>query len=179
MPGAYAAIYLHLVWDTWDRAPLLTPEIERDVYRVIGAECVKCDVELIALGGTEDHVHLLVRLPPVLAPAELLKQVKGVSSHLINIQHALRTVFRWRGGYGAVSVSPRHLKQVAAYIARQKEHHTIGSVSTILERIEEHVLVAERYVHEGGLCGHQPLAPISIGGYRSRSCPYPLPHVRT
>ncbi len=123
MPEAYAAIYLHLVWGTWDRAPLLTEEIKRTVYRVIGAECVGLGTEIVAIGGMEDHVHLLVRVPPTLAPADLMKRAKGISTHLVNTQLLPGASFRWRGGYGAVSVSPRHLAQITSYIARQKEHY--------------------------------------------------------
>lgn len=141
MPGTYAAIYLHLVWGTWDRMPLLTPDIERDVYRVIGAECANAGAAIVALGGIEDHVHLLAKLSPALAPAELVKQIKGVSSRVVNTQLLSGGSFRWRGGYGAVSVSPSHLERVTAYIARQKEHHATGKLSETLERIEDHPLL--------------------------------------
>ena len=127
-----------LFWGTWDSAPLLTEAIERAVYRVIGTECGGFGAEVVATGGTEDHVHLLVRVPPTLAPADLMKRAKGISTHLVNTQLLPGSSFRWRGGYGAVSVSPRHLAQVTAYIARQKEHHAAGTLLATLERIEHH-----------------------------------------
>ncbi len=85
-------------------------------------------VEILALGGVEDHVHILVRLPGTVAVASLVKQLKGASSHLMN--HAVENPagFRWRSGYGAFSVSRRVLPQVRDYILRQEEHHRLGRV---------------------------------------------------
>lgn len=60
---SHLALYLHLVWGTWDRLPLLNGEFARDVYRAIGAECASVGSELVAIGGVEDQVHLLPSLP--------------------------------------------------------------------------------------------------------------------
>src|SRR3954466_10326674 len=77
---SYAEIYLHLVWGTWDRHPLLVGERVEAVYRAIHHECVRMRAEVIAIGGMEDHVHLLVRVPASLSASDLVKQVKGASS---------------------------------------------------------------------------------------------------
>ncbi len=122
-----AAVFVHCVWATWDRLPLLTSEIESRVHHAIGAKVVELGAEVIALGGIEDHLHLLVRLPPALALAELVRQAKGASAHLVTHELTPGEAFKWQGGYAAFSVSPRHVREVSDYIARQREHHASNS----------------------------------------------------
>ena len=123
-----SAIFIHLIWGTWDRLPLLTGDIERDVYRAIEAKCAQLDTEIVALGGVEDHVHLLVRLPAMLSVADLVKHVKGASSHLATHRLAPDQFFKWQGAYAAFSVSLRHLTAVESYVREQKTHHAAGSL---------------------------------------------------
>jgi putative transposase len=135
MPQERLPLYVHLVWGTWQRDPLLVGDIERDLHRALGAECVALDAEPLALGGMPDHVHLLTRLPATLSVAALVKRLKGSSAHLMTHQIAPTTFFKWQPGYGAVTVSPRHLDQVATYIARQREHHASHTLIPTLEAI--------------------------------------------
>ena len=121
------AVFVHVVWGTWDRLPLLTPRIAPRVYAAIAAKCGELGAQVVALGGVEDHVHLLVHMPATLALADLVKHVKGASSHLAT-HEADAVAFRWQGAYGAFSVGVRDLEQVSAYIRGQREHHTTGSL---------------------------------------------------
>ena len=75
--ATYHELYLHLVWSTHRREPTLTPQVAQPIYACIRSECREMGVDVVAIGGIEDHVHLLVRFPPTLAPAALAKQVKG------------------------------------------------------------------------------------------------------
>jgi putative transposase len=128
MRRAGVALYVHLVWATWDRLPLLQGAVERQVYRAIGAKCDELGVEIIALGGIEDHVHLLASIPAALSVADLVKHIKGASSHLIASQRRDEKdgFFKWQGAYGACTVSPRALREVASYITNQRAHHAAG-----------------------------------------------------
>lgn len=129
-----SAVYVHLVWATWNRLPLLIDEVERVAQRAIGAKCAELGAKVIALGGIEDHVHLLVHLPSTISVAQLVGQVKGASAHLITHQVLPSgKFFKWQGAYGSVSVSPRHLGAVARYIANQRQHHADGTVSPGME----------------------------------------------
>jgi putative transposase len=123
----YTHLYVHLVWATWDRLPLITPEIEAIVYGCIRRDCEKVKAEVLALNGVEDHVHLLARLPTTLTIADLAKQVKGSSSHLTANKMG-HEPFRWQGGYGAFTVSKKHVEAVRQYVECQKEHHANGSL---------------------------------------------------
>ena len=115
--------YLHLIWSTWDRQPVLTSDIEVPVYACIRAECGELKVEVLEIGGTENHVHLLVRIPATLSIATLAKQVKGASSHLVTHKYKRPYEFKWQGAYAAYSVSRSMLSSVKAYISNQKVHH--------------------------------------------------------
>lgn len=132
MPGTHTEIFLHLIWSTWDRIPLLHGEVERVAYASIRAECAAMKAEVLALGGVEDHVHLLVKLPATVSVATFMNQVKGASSHLLTHRTA-NIGFKWQGGYGAYSVSRDHLSVVSRYIERQKEHHAAGALDPNLE----------------------------------------------
>jgi putative transposase len=123
MKGNKLALYLHLVWATWDRLPLITPDIERRLHRCIEGEAQGQKCPVLALNGTEDHVHLVVCLPTTLPIATLAKQVKGASSHFANQALSPSSQFKWQGSYGAFTVSRWDLDRIIQYVNRQKEHH--------------------------------------------------------
>jgi REP element-mobilizing transposase RayT len=127
------AVFVHVTWGTWDRLPLLTGEVERAVHRALSDGCEELGAQVIAVGGVDDHIHLLVRLPASISLAELMRRIKGASAHLVTHQVAPGEFFRWQGGYGAFSVSPRHLARVRDYIADQRDHHAIGTLLPQLE----------------------------------------------
>jgi REP element-mobilizing transposase RayT len=87
-----------------------------------------------AIGGIEDHVHVVVRYPPAVSISELVKHMKGVSSRLIQQEVRLGGFFKWQGSYGAFSVSPRDVEMIRRYVHRQEEHHRTGRLNANLER---------------------------------------------
>ncbi|HKV83302.1 MAG TPA: IS200/IS605 family transposase [Ktedonobacterales bacterium] len=127
------ALYVHLVWATWDRLPLLVGESERGVYRCLEDTCRANGVAMLAIGGVEDHVHLVVQLPATLAVATLVKRLKGASSHLATHRLAPIEFFKWQGGYGAFSASANGLPALFAYVRNQKDHHRLGSLIAAYE----------------------------------------------
>jgi len=133
------AIYVHLVWATWDRLPLITPAIERALHRVIANEAQKMGCTLLALNSVPDHVHILVQMPSTITVAKLVKQLKGVSSYFINEVLKPESSFKWQGLYGAFSVSRWDVDQIVAYIQRQKEHHQVGTLIAELESVSEEI----------------------------------------
>lgn len=123
MRAPYTQLYLHCVWATWDRLPLLTPEIEQAVYSAILAKCHQLDCEPLAIGGMPEHAHLLVRFPTTLSVAALVKEVKGSSSHLVTHEIKPGEFFKWQGSYGAFTLDKGAVASVKAYIEGQKMHH--------------------------------------------------------
>lgn len=122
------ALYVHLVWATWDRLPLITPEIERRLYRCIEKEVQDMGGVVLALNGTEDHTHLCASFTATDTIANLVKQVKGVSSHFTNEVLKPEGQFKWQGSYGAFTVSRWDVDRIVQYIKRQKEHHANSEV---------------------------------------------------
>jgi len=76
-----------------------------------------------ALNGTSEHIHLLFLLNPIYAVSDVIKGIKGESSHWINSEKLLAYKFAWQTGYGAFSVSESMVGSVEKYILNQKEHH--------------------------------------------------------
>ena len=123
MRGNFTQLYLHFVWATWDRLPLITPDIQKVVYASIISKCDQLGCTVVAIGGIEEHVHLLTGVPPTLTVSDLIKHIKGSSSHFINHQIKPGKFFKWQGSYGVFTVSHKELDTVANYIRNQAVHH--------------------------------------------------------
>ena len=131
----YAQAYAHFVWAVQDRRPLLVGDIRREAYRLIGSEAVGLTCDILALGGTDDHVHLAVRLGVTASAAEIMKRVKGVSSHCLREGNTALD-FRWQKGYGFFTYSNRDRPAIQRYIAMQEQRHGANRLWPTLERIE-------------------------------------------
>lgn len=116
-------IFVHLVWSTWDRAPILDAAVPAWLWPMLGEEARRLGCAWSVAGGVEDHVHLLCAVPTTIAVAHLAQQVKGASARCA----AERGVgLKWQAGYGAFSVSPDHVATVEAYVRAQAMHHATG-----------------------------------------------------
>ncbi len=80
-------------------------------------------MKALAVGGTEDHVHILLSLPATMAVAKAVQLVKGGSSKWIHDTFPKQRHFAWQEGYGAFSISISHVQDTIAYIRAQEEHH--------------------------------------------------------
>ncbi len=128
MPRSRAEIYLHLVWATQMREPMLTEHIERRVHRCIQATLNEMGCAVCAIGGLSDHIHVLVQVPAKFSPAQLVKQVKGASSRMVDESAEFTEALYWQEGYGVFSISRSHLKRVTVYVHDQKERHRAGQI---------------------------------------------------
>ena len=135
-------LYVQLVWTTWDRLPLITPDIERRLHRNIESEVREMGCTVLALNGTSDHAHLVISFPTTVTIANLVKQVKGVSSHFVNETLRPEAKFKWQGRYGAFTVSRWDLPKIIRYVKRQKEHHAEDDPWLELEESFEEVKTA-------------------------------------
>lgn len=70
-----------------------------------------------------DHIHCLFLQNPQKSTADIIKQIKGSSSHFINHENLIHEKFVWQTGYAAYSVSESILDKVIVYIKHQKHHH--------------------------------------------------------
>lgn len=133
MRAPFTQLYVHLVWSTWDRMPVITAEIRPRLYGALLNTCQELKCTPIAVGGIDNHVHLLVQLHPAVAVADLVKNVKGSLSHLMN--HVIKpgSDFRWQGAYGAFSIRKHEVEQVTHYILNQELHHAQQSLDEEFE----------------------------------------------
>ncbi len=132
----FTQLYLHCVWATWDRLPLITPDIQPLIYRAIIAKCNELNCQIIAIGGIEDHVHILTRFPPNLAISDLIKNIKGNSAHFINHQFKRDEVFKWQGSYGAFTVEKDRVESLKDYIKNQAIHHQRKTLIPLWEMVD-------------------------------------------
>jgi REP element-mobilizing transposase RayT len=131
-------VYLHLVWATEGRVDRVTPDWEGPVYRCIRAEAARLRCSVLALNGMPDHVHLAVRTAGIVSPADLAKQVKGVSSALLNdLRPEFSELFRWQPGYACFSLGRNQIAAVVAYVDHQKQHHGAGTLWPAWEETDE------------------------------------------
>jgi REP element-mobilizing transposase RayT len=116
-------IWIHGIWSTKERLPLITAGIETTLHQFINGQLQELDCPAYAINGMADHIHCLFQLNPQKSLADIIKQIKGSSSHHINQQNLLPGKFAWQTGYAAYSVSESVVEKVTYYIQNQKQHH--------------------------------------------------------
>jgi putative transposase len=126
----FTRLFYHLIWSTKKRLPLITPEVESNLFAYMQRKAGECECRLLAINGWRDHIHLVLEIPPKLSVAEAVKYLKGASSHEFPDLY-------WQRGYGALTVSERNLEGALTYVARQKEHHGQQTAISRLERCDD------------------------------------------
>lgn len=126
-------LYYHFVWSTKNRLGTILPEFEDTLYKVITAKIKDFQGTLFAIGGTEDHIHILVSLPPKLSPSAFIGELKGNSSHFVNSELKPDLDFRWQEEYGVLSFSEKNLPGLVKYVKNQREHHASGNLVSEME----------------------------------------------
>ena len=117
MAHTHTCNLVHCVFSTKDRANLIS-DPER-LCQYVGGIARQKNIRLLAAGGTANHLHLLISLPPTMTLAKALQEIKGNTSRWLNEMSR----FAWQEGYSAFSVSQSQRKTVVDYIDRQAEHH--------------------------------------------------------
>jgi putative transposase len=130
----YSQLFYHVVWATKNRALLLTPDIEPTIYNFLRSKAIGLGGIVFSLNGMTDHVHLVVSIPPKIAVARFIGQVKAVASTKFNKSIPNAPPFFWQEEYGVFSFDSKRLPNYIAYVERQKEHHAQGTTIPILER---------------------------------------------
>mgnify|MGYP005863601073 CR=1 FL=1 len=124
MSHALYKFYIHYVFSTKKRLPLIKSDFEKRLWSYMAGIGKKYDVQVIQAGGTADHIHLLVSMPPDISVSKAIQLIKGNSSKWINdTYYPVDRQFKWQSGYAAFSVGQSNLKMVKHYILNQKKHH--------------------------------------------------------
>ena len=133
MADTYSRVLIHCVFSTKGRLPLIS-EPEK-LWCYLRGIARNRETDTISVGGTANHVHLLLALPTNVTVSNLMRDLKANSSRYLN---GKRRGFAWQDGYAAISVSPSQVETVRTYIATQQEHHAKRSFEseyiTILDK---------------------------------------------
>lgn len=132
---SYSRVWVHLVWATLERRPLLGPaaavKLSAHLHEYAQGKGIYLKINFV----NAEHVHALIDMPASLSVEEAVQLLKGESSHWVNEQNLVGGKFAWQRGYGAFSVSQSGLSGVCNYIATQEEHHRRLSFSEELKAL--------------------------------------------
>jgi putative transposase len=139
MSRTYTCLHYHCVFSTKNRQKVLCPEIESRVWSYLGGIARENKMLPLRIGGFDDHLHLLLSIPPVLSISKALQLIKGGASIWIKGTFPELRGFSWQDGYGAFTVSKSQLPEIDRYIQNQREHHRTKSFQ------EEYLAFLERH----------------------------------
>jgi REP element-mobilizing transposase RayT len=123
MGHTYANLVFHTVFSTKQRRPLIHDSLRDRLHQYMSGVARGEFRGALAIGGTENHIHGLIVLPPALSVSDALGKWKTLSSKWVHETFPTEADFGWQEGYGAFTVSQSNVSQVAAYIEGQAEHH--------------------------------------------------------
>ena len=124
MAQTYSQIWIHLVWATKNRNPVLSKEIRTKLFRHICSEAERKGFAIDTINGLSDHVHILICLNPKFSISSVVKHIKGESSRWLNETEFTEEIFQWQDGFSAFSVSKTIVPKVRKYILEQEIRHS-------------------------------------------------------
>ena len=133
----YWRLFYHFIWGTKNKEPLIASEWENSLHNVIAAKANGLEAFVHAVSGIEDHIHLVVSVPPQIALSTFIGQVKGNSSHFINHELDVDVQFAWQSEYGVISFGGKMLDMVVRYTKNQRKHHVDETTLAMLEQVSQ------------------------------------------
>jgi REP element-mobilizing transposase RayT len=124
MTHSYVSSVFHIVFSTKERTQLIRADAQQNLWNYLGGIARNLRIQVLAIGGTDNHVHILLVLP---ADQKLSDAVRTLKCNSSRWMRETSPRFSWQEGYGAFSVSPPQLDRVKHYIAHQAEHHRCRS----------------------------------------------------
>ena len=122
MPSTHLSLHYHIIFSTKERAPMIACAWRERLHAYIGGVARNLGGIAEAVGGVDDHLHLLIGLRSTHCLADVVRDIKAISSRWVHEEMGVLN-FAWQEGYGAFTVSASQRMQVCNYIARQQEHH--------------------------------------------------------
>jgi len=123
MSQSFTKLWIHVIWATKNRQELIDYSIDKKLYDFIHEELIHLGCPVRIINGMPDHVHVLFLQSPQKTISDIVKQIKGSSSHFINRGEFILEKFAWQTGYAAFLVSESQLDIIYHYIKNQKKHH--------------------------------------------------------
>lgn len=121
MSRTFTNLLTHVIFSTKDREPTITNEVRLELFAYLRGLTRELKGKAYGINGTNDHVHMLISLPPNVCMSDALRFIKANSSGWVNDKW--KKVFAWQLGYGAFSLSKSNVPEVLRYIATQEKHH--------------------------------------------------------
>src|SRR6266481_5254336 len=132
MAHTHTSLKHHVIFSTQGRRPFIQEHLEQQLWAYMAGTAHKKGFTILKAGGVEDHIHLLVELPPDMDLSKVVQMVKANSSHWMK-QH--EKSFAWQRGFAAFSVSESLKMKTMAYIANQRKHHKRKSYADELKEL--------------------------------------------
>jgi len=123
MSDSFIRIWIHAIWATKYREPLITPKLEKSLFPFLKEQFNSLSSQVLIINGMADRVHSLFSLSRQKSIADVMKQIKGTSSRFVNKNSLIHSRFEWQPGYASFSVSDSETQKVFNYILNQKTYH--------------------------------------------------------
>jgi len=123
MANTYTSLHYHIVFSTKNREHYIKKEVRERIWAFLGGIARENKLKALCVGGTADHIHILLMAPPAMALSKMVQLLKGGSSKWIHETFPEMRGFAWQDGYGAFTVSKSQLPDIVRYIQGQEEHH--------------------------------------------------------
>lgn len=123
MAGTFSQLYIHLVFAVKGRENLISKSWKDELHKYISGIIKAKQQKPIIINGMPDHIHAFIGLRPALSIADLVRDIKNISSRFINDKKWVKGRFAWQEGYGAFSYSQSHIEKLYDYIKNQEQHH--------------------------------------------------------
>ena len=135
---AFVKIWIHAVWGTKNREPVLEKGILESVCNHIKENGKLKGIFIECINGYSDHLHCLMLLNADTSISKQMQLIKGESSFWINKNKIIKGHFEWADEYFASSVSDDKLGIARAYIMNQQEHHKKVTYKDEYEKFLKH-----------------------------------------
>jgi len=122
MSSTHLSLHFHIVFGTKNHEPFIAQAWRSRLHAYLGGILSSMNAVPESVGGVEDHVHILAGLRATVCVADVVREIKSVSSGWVHEEIGL-AVFAWQEGYGAFTVSPTQREAVVRYIEAQEVHH--------------------------------------------------------
>jgi putative transposase len=122
MSSPHLSLHYHIVFGTKNHEPMIQAAWRDKLHAYLGGIIRTADGIAESIGGVSDHVHLLIGLLATHRLADVLRELKTVSSGWVHNEIGVRG-FAWQEGYGAFTVSASQRGALRRYIEQQEEHH--------------------------------------------------------
>ena len=123
MANTYTQMYIQIVFAVKRRQNLIQKKWKDELHKYICGIVNGKGQKVYAIGGVEDHIHILVSIKPNIAISDLVRDIKANSSKWINENEFVRGKFQWQEGFGAFSYAQSQLDNVIAYVNNQEQRH--------------------------------------------------------